>query len=106
MEAGPSKRWVKLRSGDGFEFIVDREAACVSNTIKSMLDSEGAAPSCAGAALTARWRSIGPNPRLSARNAHARRSLCRQLPGEDRGCGDVPGHLGPGAGEGLPVLLL
>lgn len=32
---------VKLISAEGFEFIVDREAACVSNTIRSMLESQG-----------------------------------------------------------------
>lgn len=38
---------VKLTSADGFEFIISREAACVSNTIKSMLDSQGGSPGCA-----------------------------------------------------------
>ena len=32
---------VKLISAEGFEFIVDKKAACVSNTIKQMLSSEG-----------------------------------------------------------------
>jgi hypothetical protein len=32
---------VRLISSDGFEFVVDYEAACVSNTIKHMLASEG-----------------------------------------------------------------
>mmetsp|Transcript_26462 Transcript_26462/g.86783 ORF Transcript_26462/g.86783 Transcript_26462/m.86783 type:complete len:101 (-) Transcript_26462:622-924(-) len=32
---------VKLISAEGFEFIVDREAACVSKTIKNMLSSQG-----------------------------------------------------------------
>jgi predicted nucleic acid-binding protein len=32
---------VKLISGDGFEFIVDEEAARVSSTLRGMLDSEG-----------------------------------------------------------------
>ncbi|KAL6771758.1 hypothetical protein ACKKBG_A27710 [Auxenochlorella protothecoides x Auxenochlorella symbiontica] len=32
---------VKLISADGFEFIISREAAYVSNTIKSMLDEQG-----------------------------------------------------------------
>jgi len=32
---------VKLISAEGFEFIVDYEAACVSNTIKNMLSSQG-----------------------------------------------------------------
>ena len=32
---------VKLVSGDGFEFIIDEEAARVSSTIRGMLDSQG-----------------------------------------------------------------
>ncbi len=34
---------VKLVSGDGFEFIIDDEAARVSSTIRGMLDSQGKA---------------------------------------------------------------
>jgi len=33
---------VKLISAEGFVFQVDRKAACVSNTIKNMLTSQGA----------------------------------------------------------------
>lgn len=36
------KKAVKLISAEGFEFIVDHDAACVSNTIKNMLSSQGA----------------------------------------------------------------
>merc|ERR1712023_253376 len=32
---------VKLKSGDGHEFIIEREAAMVSGTIKNMLSSPG-----------------------------------------------------------------
>ena len=32
---------VKLISSDGFEFVVERKAACVSNTIKQMLSADG-----------------------------------------------------------------
>ena len=32
---------VKLISAEGFEFIIDYDAACVSNTIKNMLSSQG-----------------------------------------------------------------
>lgn len=32
---------VKLVSGDGFQFIIDDEAARVSSTIRGMLDSQG-----------------------------------------------------------------
>jgi hypothetical protein len=33
---------VKLVSAEGFEFIIDYKAACVSNTIRNMLSSQGA----------------------------------------------------------------
>jgi transcription elongation factor B subunit 1 len=36
------KSTVKLISAEGFEFIVDYKAACVSNTIRNMLSSSGA----------------------------------------------------------------
>lgn len=40
--AGAARRdTVKLVSAEGFEFIVDYKAACVSNTIKNMLSSQG-----------------------------------------------------------------
>ena len=32
---------VRLISAEGFEFVIDYEAACVSNTIKNMLSSQG-----------------------------------------------------------------
>eukprot|EP01023_Acetabularia_acetabulum_P013215 TRINITY_DN1631_c0_g1_i2.p5 TRINITY_DN1631_c0_g1~~TRINITY_DN1631_c0_g1_i2.p5 ORF type:complete len:119 (-),score=4.49 TRINITY_DN1631_c0_g1_i2:1165-1521(-) len=35
------KEFVSLVSSDGFRFVVDYKAACVSNTIKGMLSSEG-----------------------------------------------------------------
>ncbi|CAK0784507.1 hypothetical protein CVIRNUC_007711 [Coccomyxa viridis] len=35
------RKSVKLVSAEGFEFTVDYKAACVSNTIKQMLSSEG-----------------------------------------------------------------
>lgn len=45
---------VRLISAEGFDFYVDREAACVSNTIKSMLNSEGEAWLPGGCARLAR----------------------------------------------------
>lgn len=36
-----ARETVKLVSAEGFEFIVDYKAACVSNTIKNMLSSQG-----------------------------------------------------------------
>ena len=44
------KSTVKLVSAEGFEFIIDYKAACVSNTIRNMLSSEG---------WTVRCRRIG-----------------------------------------------
>jgi hypothetical protein len=41
--AAPRRDTVKLVSAEGFEFIVDYKAACVSNTIRNMLSSQGAA---------------------------------------------------------------
>ena len=38
------RKSVKLVSAEGFEFTVDYKAACVSNTIKQMLSSEGTFP--------------------------------------------------------------
>lgn len=35
------KSTVKLVSREGFEFIIDYKAACVSNTIRNMLSSQG-----------------------------------------------------------------
>lgn len=39
--AAADKKPVKLISSEGFEFVVDHDAACVSNTIKNMLSSQG-----------------------------------------------------------------
>lgn len=41
-----AKGTVKLISAEGFEFIVDYKAACVSATIKNMLSSQGAPTAC------------------------------------------------------------
>lgn len=35
------KDFVKLISKEGFEFIVDYRAACISNTLKNMLSFDG-----------------------------------------------------------------
>lgn len=37
----PKDKMVKLISSDGYEFIVDYKAACVSKTIRNMLTAEG-----------------------------------------------------------------
>jgi hypothetical protein len=39
--ASPQRDTVKLVSAEGFEFIIDYKAACVSNTIRNMLSSQG-----------------------------------------------------------------
>ena len=46
---------VKLVSAEGFEFVVDQEAASVSNTIKNMLSSGGLGVG-GGAHPVRRWR--------------------------------------------------
>lgn len=35
------RKTVKLVSAEGFEFVIDYKAACVSNTIRNMLSSQG-----------------------------------------------------------------
>eukprot|EP00882_Tetradesmus_deserticola_P002224 GHRQ01002376.1.p1 GENE.GHRQ01002376.1~~GHRQ01002376.1.p1 ORF type:complete len:102 (+),score=31.84 GHRQ01002376.1:167-472(+) len=37
----PTRTTVKLISAEGYEFIIDYKAACVSNTIRNMLSSQG-----------------------------------------------------------------
>lgn len=39
--AMPTRTTVKLISAEGYEFIIDYKAACVSNTIRNMLSSQG-----------------------------------------------------------------
>eukprot|EP00899_Mesostigma_viride_P012262 jgi/Mesvir1/21036/Mv08084-RA.1 len=41
MAVAKPKNTVKLISREGFEFVIDRKAAMVSNTIKNMLSSQG-----------------------------------------------------------------
>ena len=41
ISAAMPKDTVKLISAEGFEFIIDYKAACISNTIKNMLSSDG-----------------------------------------------------------------
>ncbi len=36
-----AKETVKLISAEGYEFLVDHKAACVSATVKNMLSSQG-----------------------------------------------------------------
>ena len=43
--AGPPSPYVTLISSDGFEFHVRRSAACVSGTIRRMLDANSTVPS-------------------------------------------------------------
>ncbi|KAI3436267.1 hypothetical protein D9Q98_002320 [Chlorella vulgaris] len=41
MSGGLEKKVVKLISAEDFEFVIDYDAACVSNTIRNMLNSQG-----------------------------------------------------------------
>ena len=41
MSKSSKESTVRLISAEGFEFVIDYEAACVSNTIKNMLSSQG-----------------------------------------------------------------
>ena len=69
------KKVVKLISAEGFEFVVDYDAACVSNTIKNMLNSQGGRHAgCTEAARTARkpW----PSPAACPPAHPARRRRC------------------------------
>ena len=43
-EAPVAKEYITLVSAEGHEFQVEKQAAMVSNTIKSMLTGEGARP--------------------------------------------------------------
>jgi len=36
-----TKEYVRIRTGDGYEFVVPLEVACVSGTIKNMLRGSG-----------------------------------------------------------------
>ncbi len=43
----PPKSYVTLISTEGYEFVIDYKAACVSNTIRNMLSSSGQLSACA-----------------------------------------------------------
>lgn len=114
---------MKLISAEGFEFIIDYEAACVSNFIKNMLNSQGvlrrqvsSAPRqelapharCAwlagelrpwlcGCASSCLCQPCTPTP------AHKR---CRRVHRERAGRDPLPRHHHPRAGGGLQVFLL
>lgn len=60
MSAQGEKRAVKLISAEGFEFVVDYDAACVSNTIKNMLSSQGARRGGGGCFPAALWAACAP----------------------------------------------
>ena len=53
------RKSVKLVSAEGFEFTVDYRAACVSNTIKQMLSSEGMHPQSRSQTETLRLCQVG-----------------------------------------------
>lgn len=90
------KTTVKLISAEGFEFIVDYKAACVSNTIRNMLSSSG----------EARCERLGPGGARDQPRSRRALDARRCIHGNRAGRGQVPGDIGADPGEGLPVLLL
>jgi Skp1 family, tetramerisation domain len=58
------KEFVKLISKEGFEFIVDYRAACISNTIKNMLSFDGANAHLSG---TGTLPCVEPDERLPSK---------------------------------------
>ncbi len=120
------KETVKLISADGFEFLIDYKAACVSATVKNMLSSQGAARVCGNShvPVSARCGSLAPRftPSFLCCTvvAHAgcgMPTVCvsvesllfwqfRQLHGDRAGRSEVPGDLYAHTRESVPVLLL
>lgn len=127
--ASADKRPVKLISAEGFEFVVDHDAACVSNTIKNMLSSQGAGGGGGGGGPLAAccWRckvlcrcacplhaphsyqllplngpAPPPTPPCSPSPRTHRRHVYRDGAGRD----PLPGDLHPRAGGRLQILLL
>jgi len=82
---------VKLISADGHQFVVDRKAALVSGTIKSMLSGPGMSP--------------GDFKSLYILHVFTL-SLHRYIHGAGIGRNKLPGDLHPHPGESHPVLLL
>jgi hypothetical protein len=92
---------VKLISAEGFEFVVDKKAAVVSNTLRNMLTSPGTI-SCFSfrfdsSTITLTSSDFPPSP-----SCQSSRRLLRVAPGR----GPIPGDLHPHPREDLPVLLL
>ena len=95
------RKSVKLVSAEGFEFTVDYRAACVSNTIKQMLSSEGMhAQSRPGRNLASvlSWCSEWLTLVLHL--------MCRKLHRDRIGGDQLPRDFGSHSGENLRVLLL
>lgn len=73
----PNKSTVKLVSQEGFEFIIDYKAACVSNTIRNMLSSQGGAGSEQQHGRSA-WRRMrcAPSPHAAVLTASMNLAVC------------------------------
>jgi hypothetical protein len=63
--SGPAQsEYVTLVSGDGFEFIIPRSAACVSGTIRRMLDPSSLSLSLIPRGSTAFGTESDKNPHI------------------------------------------
>lgn len=91
-----AKDTVKLISAEGFEFIVDYQAACVSNTIKNMLSSTGKR-----ALYRALQRFITHHEAQWVIS-----TVRRQLHGNGTRRGQISRDFHPSVRESLPVFLL
>ena len=65
-EDDDSRGVVKLISAEGFEFVVDKKAAMVSNTLRNMLTSPGRVPFITSSVPSARRPRIASDPSLSS----------------------------------------
>lgn len=92
---------VKLISAEGFEFVVDKKAAMVSNTLRNMLTSPGRVPFITSSVPLAR-RPRSASQRITSIPLVIHRRLLRDAPGR----GPLPGDPHPHPREDLPVFLL
>jgi len=101
-EEGGTGGVVKLISAEGFEFVVDKKAAMVSNTLRNMLTSTGTVTCFTfrsdSSAITLTSSDSAPSPSC----CQSSRRLLRDAPGR----GPIPGDFHPHPREDLPVLLL
>ena len=93
---------VKLISTEGFEFVVDKKAAMVSNTLRNMLTSPGRVPFITSSVPSARRPRIASHRIRSIPLVILTRRLLRDAPGR----GPLPGDPHPHPRKDLPVFLL